>query len=154
MSKRRSSHEHQSLVAKLPSEWPGAPSGPDEQQQAREWLTQVATIRDAIAPLILATGVHQGDDWVEAVAEFLNEDCLVIRDDIQRLDERLHQQGIDTEIHCADFRGPDSRDVLSNAIVTLGNGYGRAGYVLGLAVGMRLGAQALAHLEAVKGGGR
>jgi hypothetical protein len=143
MSKRHAPPTRQASAATSPGECYGAPSDLEEQQKTREWLTQVAAIRDAIAPLVIASGVNEGDDWVEPVAAFLKEPCLAIRDDIRALDERLEQQGIDTDVLNPDFEGPQSRAALSTAVVSLGVGFGRAGYILGLAVGMQLGPHAL-----------
>jgi len=121
---------------------------PDDQTKARQWLDQLAAIREYIAPLVIAKGLHEGDDWVWPVAEFLGQ--MDILNEIQALEDRLHHvyTDVDTTVPSPLEGSPDHRDPLGDAAVSLGIAFGNAGYLLGLAVGMQLGPDAL------KGGAR
>jgi len=114
----------------------------DDRDQVERFLDQVRTITEEVAALVIAGQLHQGDDFVEAVDELLDCRGARVREGIQALAARL-PEGLDLDVPDPAEDDADQQSPLADAVISVGVEYGRAGYLLGLAVGMRLGPEAL-----------
>lgn len=112
----------------------------EEHDALLEWIERLQAIRATIAPAVIAGDLRNGDDWTERVVRLLGDAHLL--EDIQALDDRLHEAGQETTVPMPTRDDPDYRQHLGNAAVALGVAWGQAGYLIGLAVGMQLGPDA------------
>jgi hypothetical protein len=115
--------------------------------KARRFLAHLIAIRELIAPIVIARGLDEGDDWVEAVADLITPNTRQVRDEIQALDDRLHGDGVQTDVFDPWADDPEHRGTLTEAVVSVGMGYGTAGYLLGLAVGSLVGPHVFDRVE-------
>jgi hypothetical protein len=115
--------------------------GNHSSSDLEQWLLQIAAIQTHVAPLAIAQSVIDADDWVWPVAEFIG--VMPLHDAIQALDARLEQQGVDSSVPTPHKYSPDDVSRLDTAVTELAVDFGRAGYMLGLAIGTLLGPNAL-----------
>jgi hypothetical protein len=118
------------------------PSGNKDRAELAEWLAQIAAIQAHIVPLAIATSVADGDFWGFSVASFL--ELTGAYDKMQAFGDELQKLKIGDDIRTPDDDGiPGIGSYLVDAANVLANDFTKAGYMLGLAVGMRLGPDAL-----------
>ena len=111
-----------------------------ERAELNEWIEQVQAIRTILAPLVIANDLRGGDDWCEHVVRLLGDERLTHQ--IQELRHRLGERRTDDTNTVPAHDKPKDLDDLSSVALSLALAWGRAGYLIGLAVGMQLGPHA------------
>jgi hypothetical protein len=114
------------------------------QEPADHFLEQVRAIREAHGPLIVATGVSYGGEYVVPLVDARG---LVAESNaaLTAFARRLEAAGITTKIP-APFMGggePDPTAPFEDVVFDIAIEYGMTGYLLGVAVGTLLGPHAL-----------
>jgi hypothetical protein len=111
---------------------------PEDKTLSAEFLKRLA-YAETVVPHILAAGVAEGDDHVEPIVRKIGNEG-VFSDAMRAITKRLADAGhLGEEVPNPYTDDPGNVGYLDDAMLSRAIEWGAAGYVLGIAVGMRLG---------------
>jgi hypothetical protein len=115
------------------------PGDAEDLDKMATFVQRVRHIREAFVAQIIAAGIVEGDDFVEAVVQVTGHEAFY-HEHISALAKRVEEAGIDGRIPSPILDDVDSW--FDDAMLSRAIEWGYAGYLLGLAVGMQLGPDA------------
>ena len=94
-----------------------------------------------LVPHILANGIREGDDYVEAIVRVIGQEARY-SDAMHALADRLAAAGVDAQVPDPWADDPNHMGDVDDGMLSRAIEWGAAGYLLGVAVGMQLGPKA------------